>query len=329
MRAVILNGRGGVEVLAVAEVPSPEPGPGEVRVRVRASALNRADTLQRMGVINPPPSESQILGVEIAGEVDACGEGVTELKPGQRVCGLVPGGGYAEHCVMDAGQAVLIPEGWSFVDAAAVPEACYTANETLFRLGELEFGAPGQSVLVHAGSSGMGSVIIQLAKLGGITVVTTVGSPEKAERCRQLGADHTILYRQEDFVAATLRVTDGAGVDVVEDFIGAPYLMRNLAVLKPGGRLIQIGVMGGLDTQINLEPLMLRRLQIKGTVIRSLSKEAKRAIVERFRQRCLPLLVAGKLKPVVDSTYPLAQVADAHRAMEASRHFGKIILTLD
>jgi len=326
MRAVVCNGAGGVEVMALAEVPPPEPGPEQLRVKVRAAALNRGDTLQRMGEYPAPPGESPILGVEAAGEVESLGPGVEGFAPGDRVFGLVPGGGYAELCLMDHRLAMRMPEGWSFAQAAAVPEVFFTADTMLFVLGQL---APGETVLVHAGGSGVGTACIQMARSAGARVLCTVGSEEKARRAMALGAEAAVNYRTHDFAREVMRLTGGAGVDVVADFMGASYLTRNLAVLRPAGRLILAGVMGGMVTEIDLDTIIGGRLQVKGTVMRSRPLADKRAIAQRFRERWLPLLAEGRLRPVVDSVYPLEQVARAHEAIEANRNFGKIILSTD
>jgi NADPH2:quinone reductase len=325
-RAVVCDGFGGPEVLKIAEVPRPEPGPGQLLVRVRASALNRADMVQRSGLYAPPPGESAILGVEIAGTIEALGEGVEGLSAGQGVFGIVGSGGYAEHCLLDAGMAVPVPDGWSWVEAAAVPEAYYTADTTLFELGEL---AAGQSVLIHAAASGVGTACIQLAREVGARIVCTAGSDEKLARCRELGAHVTINRKTQDFVTEVHRHTDGAGVDVIEDFVASDYLSRNLTALKNGGRLIIVGALSGWKAEIDLLAVMLRRLQIKGSSMRPRPIEDKRAITRKFRERWLPLLAAGRLKPVIDSVFPLERVADAHRRMESNESFGKILLTLD
>lgn len=325
-RAIVCDGFGGPEVLKVAEVPRPEPGPGELLVRVRASALNRADLLQRSGEYSPPPGESAILGVEIAGEIEAWGDGVTGFERGQGVFGLVGSGGYAEHCLLDAGMAIRVPDGWSWAEAAAVPEAFFTADTTLFELGEL---AAGQSVLIHAAGSGVGTACIQLAREAGARIFCSAGSDEKLERCRGLGAEAGINRRTQDFAREVLERTDGQGVDVVEDFVGADYLARNLAVLKEGGRLVQVGLLSGWKGEIDLLTLVLRRLQVKGSAMRPRSLAEKRAIARKFEERWLPLLVAGRLQPVIDSVFPFERVAEAHARLAADLSFGKIVLTLD
>ncbi len=320
-----MNGTGGPEVLAMGEVERPAPGKGQLLVRVRASALNRADTLQRRGAYPPPPGESDILGLELAGEVEALGEGVEESEfcKGGRVFGLVGGGGYAEYALIDGEMAIPIPEGWSFAQAAAVPEVFFTANETVFVLGGLQ---EGESVLIHAGGSGVGTAAIQMASLIGARVFFTAGSEEKIAKAKALGAEEGINYKSHDFAEEIKRLTDGQGVDVVEDFLGASYLARNLSVLNAGGRLVLVALMGGAKTEIDLGLVLRKRLQIFGSVMRSRSLADKRAITRRFRERWLPPLADGRIKPIIDSVYPLDRVREAHEAMEANRNFGKIIL---
>lgn len=325
MRAVVLEGYGGPEVMRIRELARPEPGPEELLVRVRAAALNRGDLVQRSGEYPLPPGASPLLGVEIAGEVEACGPAVRDVRPGERVFGLVNGGGYAEYCVMDRGMAVPIPDGWSFTSAAAVPEAFFTAHETLFELGGLK---AGQTVFIHAGGSGIGTACIQLAHHVGARVLFTAGTQEKIRRAMELGADAGINRTTHDFAEEVLRLTEGAGVDLVEDFVGAATLERNLSLLKPEGCLLLVGLMDGMRAEVDLARIVLRRLQIKGTAIRGRTLEARRAITRRFQRHWLPELVAGRVRPIIDSTFPLERVADAHRHMEANASFGKIILEL-
>jgi NADPH2:quinone reductase len=329
MRAVTFDGYGGVEVLRISDLPRPQPGPQELLVRVRAAALNRADTVQRSGEYKPPPGVSEIPGIEIAGEVDSWGSEVTGFARGQRVFGIVGGGGYAEYCPLDAGMAIPVPDGWSFEQAVAVPEVFVTADTTLFELGQLQ---AGETVLVHAGASGVGTACLQMARHAGARVLCTVGSEEKARRCRELGADETIDYKRHDFAEEVRRLTGGAGVDVIQDFVGVSAFARNVAVLKPGGRLVCIGL---LDHQVeeraplDILDLVLRRIQIKGSSLRPRPIADKRALSRRFAQRWLPLLAAGTVQAVIDSTFPLEDVARAHERMEANLNVGKIVLTLD
>lgn len=325
MRAVKQKGAGGPEVLEVCEVAAPEPGPEQILVRVRASALNRADTLQRKGMYPPPEGESDILGLELAGDVEAWGDGVQGFSKGQRVFGLVGGGGYAEYALIDHQMAMPIPEGWSYTEAAAVPEVFFTANETVFVLGAL---LGSESVLIHAGGSGVGTAAIQMAGHIGAKVYITAGSEQKIERAMALGADAGINYKTDDFAEEIMRLTDSQGVDVVEDFLGASYLSRNLSVLRSGGRLVLVALMGGAKAEIDLGRVLRNRLQIFGSVMRSRSLEDKRAITSRFRERWLPPLIEGRIKPIIDSVFPLENVVLAHEAMEANKNFGKIILAI-
>jgi putative PIG3 family NAD(P)H quinone oxidoreductase len=326
MRAVTLTGFGGPEVLAVLEVPTPRPGPEQVLVRVRATALNRADTLQRRGLYPPPPGDSEVLGLELAGEVEAWGNAVTGFRKGQRVFGLVGGGGYAQYALLDHRMAMEIPEGWSFEQAAAVPEVFFTANETLFVLGELK---PGETVLIHAGGSGVGTAAIQMARFIGATAYVTAGSQDKIDRCMALGASAGINYKAHDFAEEIKRLTGGTGVDVVEDFLGASYFARNISILKNGGRLILVALMGGSKVEADLAVIQRKRLKVIGSVMRSRPLADKREITRRFQERWLPALVSGAIKPIIDSVYPMDQVRDAHVAMEENRNFGKIILKVD
>ena len=326
MKQVTLPAYGGPEVLTMAEAPEPEPGPGELLVRVRAAGVNRADCLQRAGTYPMPPGLGNVPGLELAGVVAATGPGVTSFASGDRVFALVAEGGYAEYALVDAGLAVPIPENWSFVEGAAVIEVFCTANETVFELGGL---GKGQSILVHAGASGVGTAAVQMAKQAGATVHFTAGSRAKIDRVLALGADHGILYKTEDFVEEVLRITRGEGVDVVEDFIGADYLARNLSVLKPAGTLLLVGLMGGQVTPFDLGGMLRKRLSIRGFTLRAQPIGNKRAIVGRFRERWLSLLAAGSIRPIIHEVVPFAEVRRAHQMMEANENFGKIILTMD
>ena len=323
MKAVTRSGDGSPEVLQLGEVPIPQPTETQLLVDVRVTALNRADLIQRSGGYPPPPGESEILGLEIAGTVSEMGTDVTGFKNGDRVFGLVGGGGYAEKAVIDYRMTMVIPEKWSFEQAAAVPEVFFTANENIFTLGRLD---AGETILIHAGGSGVGTAGIQIAHHAGARVFVTAGTSDKIDRCVALGAIAGINYKQSDFVTEIERLTDGEGVDVVLDFIGAPYLARNLQILKTKGRLSQVGLMGGSSTEIDLGTVMRKRLQINGSVMRPQSLEEKIAITQRFVERWLPKLKTGKLQPVIDTVFPLAQAREAHAYMEANRNIGKILL---
>jgi putative PIG3 family NAD(P)H quinone oxidoreductase len=323
MKAVLFEKPGDESVLYLGETADPAPGPGEVRLRVRACAVNRADLLQRQGLYPPPPGASPILGLECAGEVAELGAGVSGWRVGDRAMALLAGGGYAEQVAVHAGSLLPVPAQFSWEQAASLPEVYLTVFLTVFQLGAL---SDGGSVLVHGGGSGIGTACIQLAKLAGATIVATAGSQEKCDRCLALGADAAVNYREGDFVAAAQRATSGRGVDVVLDSIGAPYLERNLAALAIGGRLVLIGLMGGAKTEINLAALLGRRLSVIGSTLRARPVEEKAELVAAFLARFGDALAAGALTPVVDRVLPLADAGEAHRAMKASEHFGKIAL---
>ena len=326
MRQVTIPAYGGPEVLTMAEAPEPAAGPGELLVRVGAAGVNRADCLQRAGSYPMPPGLGNVPGLEISGEVVGAGTGVESFVPGDRVFGLVAEGGYAECAVLDAGLAVPLPDGWGFAEGAAVIEVWCTANETVFELGGLR---GGQALLVHAGASGVGTAAVQMAKHAGATVFFTAGSRHKIDRVLDLGADHGILYRTEDFVEEVLRITRGEGVDVIEDFIGADYLARNLSVLKPTGTLLLVGLMGGQVAPFDMGGMLRKRLSIRGFTLRAQPLDNKRAIVGRFRERWLPLLAAGSIRPIIHEVVPFAEMRRAHEMMEANANFGKIILGFD
>ncbi len=325
MKAITRKGDGGPEVLQLSEVSPPQPTETQLLVDVKATALNRADLIQRRGGYPPPPGESEILGLEIAGTVLGMGAAVTGFNEGDRVFGLVGGGGYAEQAVIDFRMAMFMPDEWSFEEAAAVPEVFFTANENIFTLGRL---SAGETILIHAGGSGVGTAGIQITHHVGARVFVTAGTSDKIDNCKALGAIAGINYKQSDFVTEIERLTDGDGVDVVLDFIGAPYLARNLQILKTKGRLLQVGLMGGSATEIDLGMVMRKRLQIIGSVMRPQSLDEKISITQRFVDRWLPEFKKGTLQPVIDSVYPLAQVREAHQYMEANRNFGKIILKI-
>jgi tumor protein p53-inducible protein 3 len=323
MRAVIVRAPGGPEQLAVAEVPAPQLAPGCLEIAVEASALNRADLLQRRGAYPPPPGASDILGLECAGVVRAVAGDAGGFRVGDRVMALLAGGGYAERVVVPHGQALPIPGGLSFEAAAAIPEAFLTASEALFTNGEL--GA-GQWVLVHAAAGGVGSAAVQLARAAGAKVIASVGSPEKAEWLARLGADVVVNYRQEDFAAVCLEQTQRRGVDVVLDFVGASYAERHLRCLGEAGRWVVLGMLGGSEARIDLGPVLRRRLRISGLVMRSRSLADKAEIVARFARRFAALFESGALAPQIDRVYPLGEVRAAHERMERNENCGKIVL---
>lgn len=323
MKAIIRTGDGGPEVLQLGEIPSPNPTETQVLVDVHATALNRADLIQRRGGYPPPPGDSEVLGLEIAGTVSAVGRAVKGVAKGDRVFGLVGGGGYAEQAVIDYRMAMPMPDEWTFEQAAAVPEVFFTASDNIFTQGGL---SAGETILIHAGGSGVGTAGVQISHHAGAKVFVTAGTSEKIENCKALGAEAGINYKETDFVAEILRLTDGEGVDVVVDFIGATYLERNLSVLKTRGRLLQLGLISGSTTEINLNTVMRNRLQLIGSVLRTRSIDEKIGVTQNFMDRWLPELARGEIRPIIDTVFPLAAASDAHKYMEANRNFGKIIL---
>ena len=323
MKAIVAAKPGDAEVLELAEAPAPPLVPGSLRIRVAATAVNRADLLQRRGFYPPPPGASPILGLECAGEVIEVAPDVKGWRAGERAMALLAGGGYAEEVVVDAGSALRVPAALSLEEAAALPEVFLTVFSNVFQLGGL---APGGCALVHGGGSGIGTAAIRLVKAIGARILVTAGSDAKCARCLELGADAAINYRTGDFVEEARRATGGEGVDVVLDSIGAAYFEKNLAALRVGGRLVLIGLMGGAKTEVNLAALLGRRLSVIGSTLRTRPLAEKAAIVEGFRARFGRELEAGRLRPVVDRVLPLAQAADAHRLLEASEHFGKVVL---
>lgn len=325
VRAVLFDRPGDESVMRLGETPIGEPGADEVRISVAATALNRADLLQRQGKYPPPPGASEILGLECAGVVSALGERVRRFAVGDRVMALLAGGGYAEEVAAPAACCMPVPEGLSLIEAAAVPEAFLTVHLTVFRLAALQ---PGETLLVHGGGSGIGTAAIQMARAVGARVLVTAGSQEKCRRCEALGADRAFNYRSSDFAALAREATGGRGVDVVLDSIGAPYLASNLEALALGGRVVVIATMGGHRGEIDLAKLMRLRASVIGSTLRFRPVEEKAALVEEFSRRFLPMFPDRRLRPVIDRVLPLEAVASAHRAMAASEHFGKIVLAV-
>ena len=316
---------GDESVLELRSAPDPVPGAGEVLIRVRAAAVNRADLLQRMGFYPPPAGASDLLGLECAGVVAGLGAGVEGVVVGDRVMALLAGGGYAERAVVDQGSILPVPPAMTDDEAGAFPEVFLTAYSNLFMAG-LGALAAGGSALVHGGGGGVGTAAILLLREAGHRIFVTAGSDEKCRRCEALGATAAINYRTEDFAARIRTLTDGRGVDVVLDHIGAKYLAQNLAALATGGRLVEIGLMGGATAELFLGELLTRRLSIIGSTLRTRSNAEKAAIVRGFQERFGAALAAGRLRPVIDGVLPLAQAGEAHRRMKANAHFGKIVL---
>jgi putative PIG3 family NAD(P)H quinone oxidoreductase len=323
VRAVTIPTPGGPEALVLADVDDPVPGPGEVLVDVVATAVNRADVLQRRGFYDPPPGASPYPGLECTGRVAALGDGVAGWAVGDEVCALLSGGGYAERVAVPAGQLLPVPAGLSLREAAALPEVACTVWSNVFDVAALQ---PGEVLLVHGGTSGIGTMTIQLAVRHGARVLCTVGSADKAARARELGAERAVLYRDEDFVEVVRSVTDGRGADVVLDNMGGVYLARNIQVLATGGRLVVIGLQGGVKGELDLGALLGKRASVHATSLRARPLQEKAAIVAAVREHVWPGLEAGDLRPVVDRVLSLSDVAEAHRALEASEHVGKIVL---
>ncbi|MCL4765687.1 MAG: NAD(P)H-quinone oxidoreductase [Hyphomicrobiaceae bacterium] len=323
MTYVRLDGFGGPDVLKPDTMPVPQPGEGEVLVKVAAAGVNRPDVQQRLGQYNPPPGASTVPGLEIAGEVVAAGSGCRRFKAGDKVCALVSGGGYAEYCVAPEPQALPVPKGLSLVEAGGVPETFFTVWTNVFERGRLE---PGETLLIHGGSSGIGTTAIQLARAFGARVLCTVGSDDKAKACEALGAERAINYRNEDFVAVTKELTGGKGVDVILDMVGGSYVPRNIRALAVEGRMVQIAWLGGSKVKADFMMLMIKRLTWTGSTLRPRTVEQKGEIARALEARVWPLIEAGKVKPVMFRTFPMAEAAEAHRLMESSAHIGKIVL---
>ena len=321
MTAIEIREPGGPEVLVPATRPLPSPGPGEVLVKVAAAGVNRPDVLQRLGGY-PPPGASDIPGLEIAGEVAALGEGVEDWALGDAVTALVTGGGYAEYCLAPAPQCLPRPAGLSWQEAAALPETFFTVWVNVFERGGL---TSGESFLVHGGSSGIGTTAIQLAKAFGARVFATAGSGDKCAACESLGAERAINYRDEDFVAIVKDAT-GKGVDVILDMVGGDYVQRNIKALAVDGRLCYIAFLGGSKVEIDLTPLMLKRITLTGSTLRARSVDFKAGIARQLREKVWPLIEAGQVKPVMARSFPLTAAAEAHALMESSQHIGKIVL---
>jgi putative PIG3 family NAD(P)H quinone oxidoreductase len=324
MTAIEIREPGGPEVLAPASRPRPEPGPGEVLVAVAAAGVNRPDVLQRLGGYPPPPGASDIPGLEIAGRIVALGQGVEGWTPGDEVTALVTGGGYAEYCSAPAVQCLPVPRGLGLAEAAAMPETFFTVWSNVFDRGGL---SAGESFLVHGGSSGIGTTAIQLARAFGARVFATAGSAEKCRACEDLGAERAINYRDEDFVAAVKEATGGTGLDLILDMVGGDYVQRNIEALAPDGRLVYIAFLGGSKVEVNLLPMMLKRLTITGSTLRARPPAFKAAIAGNLKEKVWPLVEKGEVKPVMAESFPLTEAAAAHRLMESSSHIGKIVLT--
>lgn len=323
MQGIVYDAQADGNPLSLAEVEAPTLEAGSIRIEVTATAVNRADLMQRRGFYPPPPGASPLLGLECSGIVAEVGEGVEDWAPGDRVMALLPGGGYAQEVVVRAGHCMRVPESLDLVEAAALPEVLLTVFLNVFQLARL---ASEEWLLVHGGGSGIGTAAIQLVSEAGARIAVTAGSDEKCTRCRDLGADLAINYRDEDFSDVLMKATDQAGVSVILDSIGASYLKPNLATLAVGGRLVLIGLMGGAKAEIPLGSLLTRRLQLIGSTLRTRSDQEKTQLVKDFEARFGAAVEAGRIRPVVHATLPLAEAEEAHRIMQASEHFGKLVL---
>jgi putative PIG3 family NAD(P)H quinone oxidoreductase len=325
MTVVGISKPGGPEVLVPETRAVPTPGPGEILVKVAAAGVNRPDVAQRSGAYPPPPGASDLPGLEIAGEVVALGPGATKHKLGDKVMSLVAGGGYAQYCIAQDAQAMTVPPSLSMLEAGAIPETLMTVWHNVFERGALK---SGETLLIHGGSSGIGTMAIQLAKAFGSKVIVTVGSKDKADACLKLGADRAVNYKTEDFVAVVKTATDGAGANVILDMVGGDYIDRNYDAAAVDGRVVQIATLGGAKATINIVKVMMKRLIHTGSTLRPRSNADKAAMVAAIEAKVMPLLREGRVKPVMDSTFPLEKAADAHRRMETSEHIGKIVLEL-
>jgi len=325
MTVIAIRSPGGPDVLVPEQRPTPAPAAGEILVKVAAAGVNRPDVMQRMGLYPPPPGATDIPGLEIAGEVVARGAGANRWKDGDKVMALVVGGGYAEYCLAHESHTLPIPPSVSAVEAAAVPETFFTVWYNAFERGRL---SAGETLLVHGGSSGIGTTAIQLAKALGARVIATAGSPEKCAACRELGADVAVNYKTEDFVAATKKATDGRGADVILDMVGGSYIERNYDAAAVEGRVVQIAFQDASHADVDFRRLMFKRLTHTGSTLRARAIADKAAIARAVEDKVLPLIAAGRVKPVIDSTFPVLEATAAHARMETSQHIGKIVLTL-
>jgi len=326
MNAITISEPGDADVMQLTSVTTPTPAAAEVLIRVAAAGINRPDVMQRQGMYPPPPGAPDILGLEVSGSVVAVGEAVTQFEIGDQICALVAGGGYAQYCIASEPLCLRIPENMDMVAAAALPETYFTVWTNIFERGALK---SGESLLVHGGSSGIGTTAIQLAKQFGARVFITAGSDEKCQACIDLGADAAINYRSEDFVERIKALTDGQGVNLILDIVGGDYLPRNLKCLAVDGRLVQIALQHGPKVEMNLLPVMLKRLTITGSTLRPRSIEEKSQIADALRDQVWPLLDSAAVRPLIHATFALGEAAEAHRMMELSQHIGKIVLTLE
>ena len=325
MTVIGISKPGGPEVLLPETRSVPLPGPGEILVKVAAAGVNRPDVAQRAGAYPPPPGASDLPGLEIAGEVVAVGAGAARHKLGDKVMSLVAGGGYAQYCIAQDAQAITVPPVLSMQEAGAIPETLMTVWHNVFERGGLK---PGETLLIHGGSSGIGTMAIQLAKAFGSKVIVTVGGQDKVDACLKLGADRAVNYKTEDFVAEVKTATNGAGANVILDMVGGDYIDRNYDAAAIDGRIVQIATLGGAKATVNIAKVMVKRLHHTGSTLRPRSNADKAAMVAAIEAKVMPLMREGRIKPVMDSTFPLEKAADAHRRMETSQHIGKIVLVV-
>jgi NADPH:quinone reductase len=325
-RAVIASRPGGPEVLQIVERLRPVPGEGEMLVRVSAAGINRPDVMQRQGNYPPPPGASDILGLELAGVVESLGSGVRRFKPGNRVMALVHSGAYAEWAVVQEASALPVPDGMSLVEAGAFPETYFTVWSNVFERAGLK---PGETLLIHGGTSGIGTTALMLAKAIGAKVIVTAGSPEKCEACLKLGADGAIDYRRQDFVAVSKELTGGRGPDVILDMVGGDYIARNLEAVAVDGRIAQIAFQKGSKAEVDFLPLLMKRITLTGSTLRARPLAMKAKLAASLEEHVLPVLARGEARPLIDSTYPFEQVAPAHARMDSGSHTGKIVLVMD
>jgi putative PIG3 family NAD(P)H quinone oxidoreductase len=323
MTAIGFDAPGGPDVLRAQQLPVPRPGPGEVLIKVAYAGVNRPDVIQRQGFYPPPPGASPIPGLEVSGQVAALGEGVTSVLPGQQVCALVSGGGYAEYCLAMADHCLAVPAGLPMDQAAALPETLLTVWHNVFERG---YARDGESMLVHGGTSGIGSMAIMLGKLFGLTVIVTCGGADKCAAALEIGADHAIDYKASDFVEEVARITGGRGVELVLDMVAGDYVARNMKCLTDDGRHVTIAVQGGLRAEINMAEIMRRRLMLTGSTLRPRSNAFKALLTQEIIRNAWPFVESGELRPVMDETFALADAAAAHARMEAGSHIGKIVL---
>lgn len=325
MLAVTIDGKGGPEVLKPIDAAVPLPAPGQILVKVAAAGVNRPDVQQRMGAYPPPTGHSPLPGLEIAGEVAAVGPAVTRWNVGDRVCALVNGGGYAAYCLAEDVQTLPVPAGLAMTEAAGLPETVFTVWNNVFERGRL---GPGEWLLVHGGTSGIGTCAIQMAKAFGAHVMTTAGSADKVAFCLSLGADAAVDYKVDDFVKAARAATGGRGIDVILDMVGGDYTERNIVAAAEDARIVQIAALGGAEAKINVARLMMKRVTLTGSTLRARTRAVKAGFAAAIEERVWPLVREGRVKVIVDSTFPLAEAAEAHRRMESSQHIGKIVLVV-